>query len=244
MSAPQIPSLDSTDQHLTLLDELARAERRALGFEIASAIAHMIGTPLHVVAGRASLIRGAPDDASVADNARRIEEQVERLAERMRAFIAYLTLPESASAPEPAHGVVETALTLCATAAKARGVSFELDNRAPAASVVTGSSTLLVLTRLLASATRIAPTGAACSLEVEVTEDGRLAFSLGVPGLGPFTGRLESLEPTVGPENLPREELQSLAFCAAIARRKGGSVEVVGGAAGRSTIRFVTARTG
>lgn len=244
MSARRSASEESIDQHLALLEELASAEHRASGFELASSIAHMIGTPLHIISGRASLIRSAPDDASVGDNARRIEEQVERLAERMRAFIAYLTLPEPTALPEPVRGVVETALKLCQTAAKTRGVSFELDNRAPAQAVVARSTTLLVLTRLLGFVTRVAPAGTACALEVTDTGEGRLAFSLAVPGLAPPTGRLESLEPPAGTESLGREELQSLAMSAAIARRKGGSVQVVAGAPGQSIIRYVTARAG
>jgi signal transduction histidine kinase len=244
MPAQEPTDAETSDERLALLDELGRAERRALGFELASAIAHMIGTPLHVIAGRASLIRGGPEDASVADNARRIEEQVERLAERMRAFIDYLTFPESAPAAEPTAEVLEKALSLCAPAAKARGVSFELETRAPSGSVVAGSSTLLVLTRLLTFSARVAPKGSVCSLSVEVTQEGRLAFSLSVPGLEPRPGRLESLEPPAGPQSLPREEHLLLASSAAIARRKGGSVEVVAGTGSRSTIRFVTPRTG
>jgi len=243
MSARHTPGEETSDQHLAVLDELAQSERRAFGFELASSIAHMIGTPLHVISGRASLIRTAPDDASVGDNARRIEEQVERLAERMRAFITYLTLPEPSSAPEPVSGVVETALKLCRTAAKTRGVSFELGERAPA-TMVAARSTLLVLTRLLGFATRVAPAGAVCSLDVADTGDGRVAFTLGVPGLVPPAGRLESLEPPTSGESLVPEELQSLSMSAAIARRRGGSVEVAPGPTGRSTIRYTTSRTG
>lgn len=244
MSALESPGGESIEQELALIDELARAEHRASAFELASSIAHMIGTPLHIISGRASLIRSAPDDASVGDNARRIEEQVERLAERMRAFIAYLTLPEPTAVTEPARGVLETALKLCQTAAKTRGVSFELADRAPAQALVARSTTLLVLTRLLGFATRVAPAGTSCALEVADTGEGRLAFSLDVPGLVPPTGRLESLEPPSGTESLPREELQSLAMSAAIARRKGGSVQVVAAAPGHSIIRYVTARSG
>lgn len=244
MPKQQPPGAESVAEPLTLVDELRRAERRATGFEIASAIAHMIGTPLHVISGRASLIRGAPDDPSVADNARRIEEQVERLAERMRAFIAHLTLPEPAATSEPVGGLVERALTLCAPAAKARGVTFELATRAAPELAVPTSSTLLVLTGLLAFAARVAPSGAACPLSVDVNDEGRLVFSLGVPGLEPLAGRLDSLEPSAGPVSLPREELQALSLSAAIARRRGGSVEVVAESPTRSTIRYIAARTG
>src|SRR5690348_18408500 len=94
------PEARTPEQKLALFDDLRQAERRAVSSRVASVIAHLIGTPLHVIAGRASLIRAAPKDDSVAENARRIEEQVERLAARIRALIDYLTLPEPASRRE------------------------------------------------------------------------------------------------------------------------------------------------
>src|SRR6185503_2969670 len=96
----------TAEQKLAKFDDLRQAERRAVSSRVASVVAHLIGTPLHVIAGRASLIRTAPTDASVAENARRIEEQVERLARRIRALIDYLMLPEPDVSPELAENVI------------------------------------------------------------------------------------------------------------------------------------------
>src|SRR5262245_8124929 len=114
----------SPENRLTLLDELRQAERRAVSSRVASVIAHLIGTPLHVIAGRASLIRAAPKDDTVAENARRIEEQVERLAARIRALIDYLTLPEPASRREDVAAVAEGALELYKVIGNERRVGF------------------------------------------------------------------------------------------------------------------------
>src|SRR5688500_10143930 len=95
MAADQGP--DTPDRLLALLDELRQAERRAAISRVASVIGHLIGTPLNVIAGRAALIRANPSPEAALENAQRIEQQVERLALRIRRLIDYLTAPE----PEP-----------------------------------------------------------------------------------------------------------------------------------------------
>src|SRR5262245_48836625 len=94
---PAAPS--DVERHLLLAERLRHAERRAAAFRVASAIGHLIGTPLNVIAGRAALIRHAQDPgnlrdaATPADHARRIEEQIERLTVEVRRLIDYLTPP-------------------------------------------------------------------------------------------------------------------------------------------------------
>lgn len=232
----------SAENRLTLLDELRQAERRAVSSRVASVIAHLIGTPLHVIAGRASLIRAAPQDATVAENARRIEEQVERLAARIRALIDYLTLPEPASRREDVAAVAEGALELYRVIGNERGVAFELVGAYPDHPGVDGTSVLVVLTSLLSLATRVAPAGAVCRLTVSLAEDGRVVFALHVPGLEPPVGRIDSLEPPEHPEKVTSEVLQVLTVSSAIARRSGGSLEVIPDPDGAATIRYLAAR--
>src|SRR6188768_3684146 len=74
---------DSPDR-LVLTDELRRAERHAIVSRLSSVFAHLIGTPLNVIAGRAALIKSNPESAAALENATRIEQQVERLAVRIR----------------------------------------------------------------------------------------------------------------------------------------------------------------
>jgi signal transduction histidine kinase len=229
------------ENRLALLDELRQAERRAVSSRVASVIAHLIGTPLHVIAGRASLIRGAPADGTVSENARRIEEQVERLAARIRALIDYLTLPEPPPKREAVAAVATSALELYAAIGKERHVGFELVGEYPTDAGVDGTAALVVLTSLLSLATRVAPRGAVCRLAVSV-EDGRVVFSLIVPGLEPPSGRIDSLEPPERPERAPSEVLQVLSVSSAIARRSGGRLEVASDAPEEATIRYLAPR--
>lgn len=233
----------SGEQRLAMLDDLRQAERRAVSSRVAAVIAHLIGTPLHVIAGRASLIRGAPADGNVAENARRIEEQVEKLAKRIRALIDYLTAPEPAPKEESVRAVVEGAVALYGPIAEVRGMSLRLEGPVPEGSVE-GTSALIVLTSLLSLATRVAPRGSTTELGVTRAEDGRVAFELTVPGLEPPQGRIDSLEPPEQPETANIEELQVLSVCSAIVRRNGGQLEVVPVETGRAKIRYLPARSG
>jgi signal transduction histidine kinase len=224
-----------------MLDDLRQAERRAVSSRVASVIAHLIGTPLHVISGRASLIRSVPGAGNVAENARRIEEQVDRLAKRIRALIDYLTAPEPAPQQEPVPEVVGGALSLYVPIAQARGIELKLLGDLPDANV-DGTSALIVLTSLFSLATRVAPAGAVTELAVTTAEDGRVAFELTVPGLEPPRGRIDSLEPPEQPEHVGIEELQVLSVCSAIVRRSGGQLEVTHDGPGRAKIRYLARR--
>jgi signal transduction histidine kinase len=232
-----------SDRRLALLDDLRQAERRAVSSRVASVVAHLIGTPLHVIAGRASLIRAAPADASVAENARRIEEQVEKLARRIRGLIDYLMLPEPDTSPEHAEQVVVLALSVYTPVAVERGVEIRRIGVPLPDVKIDGASAMIVLTSLLSLATRITPPGQVSELCASVTEDQRVLFELTVPGLMPPTARLDTLEP---PEQLDQarvEEIQVLSVCSAIARRSSGSIEVKDGISpGHATIRYSMAR--
>jgi len=230
------------DRQLSLFDDLRQAERRAVSSRVASVVAHLIGTPLHVIAGRAALIRSAPDDPGVGENARRIEEQVDRLARRIRALIDYLTAPESTALPEPAESVIESALALYAPVARERGVTLERGGGSLDETPVDGNSALIVLTSLLSLATRVAPHGGTCVLRRSIAAEGLLLVELDVPGLGVPTSRLDTLEPPDHADGSSMEALQVLSVSSAIARRAGGKIEVFPGEPGGATIRYTLAR--
>jgi signal transduction histidine kinase len=232
----------TAEQKLAKFDDLRQSERRAVSARVASVIAHLIGTPLHVIAGRASLIRAAPNDPSVEENARRIEDQVDRLARRIRALIDYLTVPDSAAAEESAESVVSAALSLYVPVARERGVEIQRVGGTSDGPTIDGTSALVVLTSLLSLATRVAPRGSTCELSVTPVDERHVLFELIVPGLEPPTSRLDTLEPPDQPENSRIDELQVLSVSWAIARRSGGTIEVVRAERGGSSIRYSTAR--
>src|SRR4051812_5602618 len=109
VQAPEKPELPAL---LARLDELRRAERRAVSARMVSVAGHLIGTPLNVIAGRAALIRTNPTPEVVEENVRRIEEQVERLAQRIRRLIDYFGLAEPTSQLRSVGDVLDECLAL------------------------------------------------------------------------------------------------------------------------------------
>ena len=213
------------DARLALLDDLRQAERRAVSSRVAYIIGHMIGTPLHVIGGRASLIRSSPTPESAIENAQRIEEQVERLARRIRALIEYLTAPEPEPEPRAANAVLEDADSLYEPIGNARGVRVRLSGEPPPNLSVDGRAALVVLTSLISLATRCASDGSVISLVVEQRESTFVTFELLVPGMKPPPGRIDKLEPPDQWNRDEAEQLQVFSVCFAIARRNGGRIE-------------------
>src|SRR5690606_34828005 len=144
---------------LALLDELRLAEIRATSCQVASVIAHMIGTPLNVIVGRAALLRANPNPDSMVDNARRIEEQAQRLTQRVQRLIHYLTAPEPAHEARATRAVVEDAIALYLPIAQEHRIGLESSPNGLPDIEVEGTPTLMVLSALLSLAIRTARDG-------------------------------------------------------------------------------------
>jgi signal transduction histidine kinase len=76
------------------LEELRRAERMETASRLASFIAHELGTPLNVVAGRASMIAsGEVTGDEAAKSAKIIVEQTSKLTTTIKQFLAEIRKP-------------------------------------------------------------------------------------------------------------------------------------------------------
>jgi two-component system NtrC family sensor kinase len=234
---PASSSLDAIENRLERLDWLRQAERRAAISRVASVIAHLIGTPLHVIAGRAALIRSNPTSESVEENARRIEAQVERLAQRIRKLIDYLTGPALESEPQPVDALVGEALSLYAPIAALQGIEIISAEAPSKAVVVDGAPVLLVLTSLFSLGVRIAAPGARIDLGFEHAAGSAFAFELSIPGVTTPKGSIDHLDPPEDQVADP-ETLQVLSVCNAIARQHGGRLQLSEPLPGRMAIRF------
>lgn len=237
--APRKTPVES-ETRLALLEELRQLERRAAISRVASVIGHIIGTPLNVIAGRAAMIRANPNGDAAAQNARRIEEQVERLAYRIRRLIDYLTVPEPhQAATSSVQRVLQAALALYLPIAAQRGVDIEATGEPPAA-MLDEACALVVLTSLLGLAARVAPRGERVVISASEASPGGVLFELLVPGLTPPRARIDHLDPPddeVG-GTAHAERLQVLSVCFAIAQRHGGRVDVESRGEASSAIRF------
>jgi len=226
---------------LARLDDLRRAERRAASARMVSVAGHLAGTPLNVIAGRAALIRADPSPAAVEENLRRIEEQVERMAQRMRRLIEYFGLNE----PLSEHRAIGTVLAECQDlylpVAELKGVSLVVQAHGVEHLHIEAEVSALVLTTLLSLGVRKTAPGQSITLSAAAHGTGCVAFELSVPDLE-VPHHFERFEP---PEHGIRYDpgtLETCWTCLGLARRIGGWLSIVKAASGPgATLHFVCA---
>ena len=204
-----------------------------------SVAGHLIGTPLNVIAGRASLIRSNPAPEAIEENVRRIEEQVERLAMRIRRLIDYFGLAEPSLERRSVGDVILECSELYGPVAELKGVALEIAVQGVEPLRIEASLSPLVLTTLLSLAVRTTAPGQ--SIPLVATEHGpkTVAFELGLPGLDAPPTNFDRLEP---PEHGLRYDpgaLEAFWTCLGLARRMGGALTVTKAASGTGvTVRF------
>jgi signal transduction histidine kinase len=224
---------------LARLDQLRAAERRAVSARMVSVAGHLIGTPLNVIAGRAALIRTNPAPEAVEENVRRIEEQVERLALRIRRLIDYFGLVEPPAAPQTVGELFESCSRLYVPMAEHLGVELRFSAQGVEPCRVDSSLASLVLSTLLALGLRT--TAAGDAIEVRAIEHGpkTVRFELALPGLAEPPKNFERFDPPEHGQRYDAGALETLWTCLGLARRAGGALDAVKAESGRGvTIRF------
>lgn len=222
--APEKPDLAAL---LARLDDLRQLERRAASARMVSVAGHLIGTPLNVIAGRAALIRSNPAPEAIEENVRRIEEQVERLALRIRRLIDYFGLAEPPSVRRSVGEVLADCEQLYRPVAEVKGVSLQLSAQGVEPLRIEGSQSQLVLTTLLSLGVRTAVAGQCIALSATEHGPKTVAFELSLPGLPPPPSNFERLEPPEHGLRYDAGALETLWICLGLARRMGGSLTVV-----------------
>jgi two-component system, NtrC family, sensor kinase len=165
--APKIPlsPLEPADRIIPDLmgsaERTRRFDRQAAWEHLASYLAHHLGSPLNVVAGRATMLAsGELTQADVKRNARIIEEQAARMAQFLREVIAF-------AQREPRQGTVvdfaeltRTAVSMLGPMARAHLATIAVEDEGDAITVHGNPDTLLVaLTHVLENGIRATPEG-------------------------------------------------------------------------------------
>lgn len=156
-----------TEARITALEQLRHADRLKTIGQLASGVAHELGTPLNVIFGRASLIAGDPSPDNVTNGARIIVEQTERMTRIIRHLLDFSRRRETQLVRGELHGIVADAVEILAPLAKARRVTIAVDAREPAPAEIDRNQMLQALTNLMVNGMQA------------MTQGGRLTVSVG-----------------------------------------------------------------
>jgi two-component system, NtrC family, sensor kinase len=219
---------DNSDTAVLLarLDELRQAERRAASTRMVSVTGHLIGTPLNVIAGRASLIRSNPSPEAIEGNVRRIEEQVERLSRRIRRLVDYFGLPAPPAGRRTVGEILDECAALYRPIAELKGISLRLCAEGAEGLVMEAALSPLVLTTLLSLGIRRGTAGQCISVEASEQGAHSLTFELTLPGFAAPPANFERLEPPERGTPYDPDALEALSVCLGLARRLGGGLSI------------------
>ena len=176
-----------TDRSLELMRRLRQTESLAIAGKLCSSIAHEVGTPLNIIAGRAELmLRALPADSPLREDLNVIITQIDRISRMIRAALDPFRQREPERAAVAPGSVTEVLQPLLQHFAKSRGVglSVSLPRDLPPVHVDPGHLQQ-VLINLLTNAIEATPAGG----RVEVTgtpraDDGRPGVAIAVRDTG------------------------------------------------------------
>jgi two-component system NtrC family sensor kinase len=118
----------ATEARIAALEQLRHADRLATVGQLASGVAHELGTPLNVVAGRAKMIaRGLVSDGDAADSARIIAEQAARITAIIRQLLDFSRRRGASLGPAELRPIVERTVELLAALARKRGGTITIE---------------------------------------------------------------------------------------------------------------------
>lgn len=125
----QLASLSaSNEQLLRLQTELVAADRLATVGKLASGVAHEVGNPLSGILGYLSVIRmRAKGDAELLELVDRIEAEVQRIDQIVRALLELGRPSRGKAQPVDVRPVLDSCVKLLAAGRDFRGVSVDVD---------------------------------------------------------------------------------------------------------------------
>jgi signal transduction histidine kinase len=155
-------------ERTSALEQLRHADRLNTVGKLASGIAHELGTPLNVVAGRASMIA---TQKVVGEDARRsaqvIGQQAERMTTIIRNLLTFARRGGSRRTSLDLARLVGETVALLEPLAKKQRVTLRLANGSPRMAAVNAGEIQQVLTNLIVNGVQAMPNGGTLTLEID-----------------------------------------------------------------------------
>jgi signal transduction histidine kinase len=159
------------EERIRTIEQLRHADRLGTVGKLAAGVAHELGTPLNVVAGRAKLILGAAGDAGVVASASIIGGQVERMSHIVRQLLDFARRGGSVRAEVDLRAVAADTCELLAPMARRHGVTIALELPDASARVCGDPGQLQqVLANLVVNGVHAMIDGGRLAVRVELTD--------------------------------------------------------------------------
>jgi signal transduction histidine kinase len=186
-----------TDRSLELMRRLRQTETLAIAGRLCSSIAHEVGTPLNIIAGRAELLLHAlPKESPLREDLDVIITQIDRISRMIRAALDPFRQREPERLPITPESVTEVLRPLLQHFARSRGVTLAINVAKDLPQVFVDPGHLQqVLINLMTNAIEATPGGG----RVDVT--GTYEANGGRPGV---TIRVRDTGPGIPEDALPR----------------------------------------
>ncbi len=225
---------------MVAMDHLRHADRLTTVGRLAAGIAHELGTPLNVVAGRAGLIQSgklAPEE--IGPSAAAIKAEADKMTRIIRQLLDFARTSAPRKAPTDLRSVIERTIALIRGLADERHVQIRFTSGdEPAIAAIDTEQIKQVITNLVVNAIQAMPDGG----EVEVTiwrmanpppdksvlqADRWLAIDVRDNGVGISPADMPHLfEPFFTTKEVGEGTGLGLSIAYGIVREHGGSIEV------------------
>ncbi len=126
----------AADARVRALEQVRRADRLSTVGTLASGMAHELGTPLSIIAGRAKMIAAEEPTGERAQFARIIVAQSEKMTRIMRGLLDFARRKPAEKQPVDVRELARRTLDLLTPLAKKRDVTLRLDGDVPAVAEV------------------------------------------------------------------------------------------------------------
>ena len=156
------------DARIATIEQPRHSDRLRTVGQLASGVAHELGTPLNVVTGRASLIssgRLAPE--AVVESAQIIKSQAERMADIIRQLLDFSRSGKSRRVPVDLQMIVRETSKILNPLSRKHGVELIINDAAePMSTCVDPGQIQQVLTNLVMNAIQATPSGGRVTMGV------------------------------------------------------------------------------
>jgi two-component system, NtrC family, sensor histidine kinase HydH len=221
-----------TDRSLELMRRLRQTESLAIAGKLCSSIAHEVGTPLNIIAGRAELMqRALPKDSPLREDLDVIITQIDRISRMIRAALDPFRRREPERVAVPPGSVTEVLRPLLQHFAKSRGVTLGMSMPGDLPPVLVDPDHLQqVLINLLTNAIEATPAGGRVVVTgVPRADDGRPGVALEVRDTGsgiPEEALPRIFDPFFSTKPAREGAGLGLAICRDLVRSNGSDIQV------------------